>query len=948
MRCFAELRVMFACLAAFVPMALSAANSDHARQNANSKAIRLPTGQIITPTAAAGAIFEGLNPHLADFPQHAASHAVTAALSPDRRTLLILTSGFNVVNDVNGKKIRGESNEYVFVWDVSGSRPVQRQVIPVANTFVGMAFAPDDNEFYVAGGMDDNVHTYRRQGTQWAEQDEPIKLNHSGGNSIKTAIAAGLAVTADGQRLLIANFHNDSISIVDLRERRVSSEFDLRPGKTAEAQTGAPGGEYPYWVAIKGNRLAYISSIRDREIVVLDIEALAPRVVSRIPIEGNPNKMILNRDGSLLFVACDNSDAVAVIDTATNRVRSSIRTAAPARYLAGGQYYRGSSPNGLMLSDDEKRLYVSNGGGNSVAVVALDHPGYRVIGLVPTGWYPNDVAVDGRRLYVINGKSIAGPNPGHCLERSDQCLANASVKRAPNSYVLSLQEAGFLSLPVPQARELDRLTRRVAANNAVLYRGDGRDDRIMQALRQRIHHVIYIIKENRTYDQILGDLPKGNGDPSLVEFGRDITPNHHALATRFVTLDNFFASGEVSGNGWPWSTSAREADIGVKTIPTSYAGRGLGYDVEGTNRGINVALETVKERRAANPESPADPDLLPGKNNLAAPDGPDGEKQEGYLWDAALRAGLTVRNYGFLCDLARYGMKHPQHIPLDRTPFATRTIVAYPANPSLMGATDPYFRCYDNAFPDFYREHEWEREFSLAEQDNNLPALSLVRLPRDHTGSFGDAIDGVNTPETQVADNDYAVGKLIEAVAQSRYKDDTLIFVVEDDAQDGPDHVDAQRTVALVAGPYVKQGAIVSKRYSTVNMLRTVEDVLGIDHLSIHDAHQGPLADIFDLTAKEWSYKAVASRVLLTTALPIADADKPAGPARASTQDARYWEEKTAGLDFSVEDKIDALAYNKILWAGLSPGVPYPEKRTHADLRHNRERLLEKFFVAPH
>jgi hypothetical protein len=402
----------------------------------------------------------------------------------------------------------------------------------------------------------------------------------------------------------------------------------------------------------------------------------------------------------------------------------------------------------------------------------------------------------------------------------------------------------------------------------------------------------------------------------------------------------------VSGNGWPWSTSAREVDIGVKTIPPLYAGRGLGFDIDGPNRGINVALENMKERRAANPESPADPDLLPGKNNVAAPDGSDGEKQEGYLWDAALRAGLTVRNYGFLCDLARYGTKHPQHIPLDRTPFATRTVVAYPANPSLLGATDVYFRCYDDAFPDFYREQEWEREFNLAVQNNDLPALSLVRLPHDHTGRFGDAIDEVNTPERQVADNDYAVGKLVEAVAHSRYKDDTLIFVVEDDAQDGPDHVDAQRTVALVAGPYVKHGAVVSRRYSTVNMLRTIEDVLGIDHLSIHDAHQGPMADIFDLAAKEWTYKAVASRALLATALPIPDADKTPGPALTLTHDGRYWEEKTTGLDFSVEDKIDPLAYNKILWAGLKPGVAYPDRRTHADLRQNRERLLEKSLLS--
>jgi YVTN family beta-propeller protein len=900
----------------------------------------LPTGQRISPTSAKGARFQNLNPHLADFPNHVASHAVSTALSPDSKTLLILTSGFNVVDDPDGKKNLDASNEYVFIWDVSTAKAVQKQVLQVPNTFVGIAFSPDGGEFYVAGGKDDAVHTYRYGAGRWSESGETIKLNHEGGIGSKSAVAAGVAVSRDGKRVVVANFHNDSASIVALATRSVTSEVDLRPGKADKEAAGTPGGEYPYGVAIKGNTTAYISSQRDREIVVLDIDTAAPRVVKRIKLEGNPNKMILNKDQTLLFIAEDNADAVTIIDTATDRVRTTIRSAGPDSLLGERRYYRGSAPNGLALSADEKRLFVTNGGTNSVAVIALDHRNEQVIGLIPTGWYPNDVAVGPTRLFVVNGKSIPGPNPGHCLEHHDECVSRSAAKRVPNSYVLQLQRAGLLTLPIPEARELRRLTRQVVANNGIKNQANRRDARVMQALRERIRHVIYVVKENRTYDQVLGDLPKGNGDPSLVQFGRAITPNQHALASNFVTLDNFLDSGEVSGNGWPWSTSGRETDIGVKTIPPSYAGRGLGYDVEGTNRGVNVSLATVEQRKAADPDASTDPDLLPGTNDVAAPDGPDGQRQEGYIWDAALRAGLTVRNYGFLCDLARYNPKHSQPIPLERMPFRSDTVVAYPANRSLAGVTDPYFRCYDNAFPDFYREQEWEREFGLAAQNNDLPALSLVRFMHDHTGRFGDAIDGVNTPETQVADNDYAVGKLVEAVANSPYKDDTLIFIVEDDAQDGPDHVDAQRSIAFVVGPYVKHGAVIHKRYTTVNLLRTIEDVLGTEHMSVYDAHQEPMTEIFDLAAKDWAYKATVSPILASTSLPVAASAPRTSLPVQPTHDGQYWESKTAGMNFMTEDQVDAPTYNRILWEGIKTGQPYPARRLGTDLSKNRKNLL--------
>jgi hypothetical protein len=242
-----------------------------------------------------------------------------------------------------------------------------------------------------------------------------------------------------------------------------------------------------------------------------------------------------------------------------------------------------------------------------------------------------------------------------------------------------------------------------------------------------------------------------------------------------------------------------------------------------------------------------------------------------------------------------------------------------------VGLTDPYFRGFDDAYPDFYREQEWEREFNGYVAGNNLPALSLVRLMNDHTGSYKSAIDGVNTPEIQVADNDYAVGRLIQAVATSPYANNTLVFVIEDDAQDGPDHVDAHRSIAFVAGPYVKQGAVVSTRYSTVNVLRTITDVLGLDHLGIFDANAAPMTDVFDLGRTSWTFKASASGLLAGTQLPVPKAAIVAA-ALQPTHTTLWWSAQTRGMDFSVEDRVDPAVYNQLLWRGLMGDKPYPQR----------------------
>lgn len=889
----------------------------------------LPTGKRITPLATRGAHFEPLNPDLPQFPNYLAGQAMTTAVDPSGKTLLILTSGFNRVKDDDDKNVEDASNEYVFVYDVSAPIPQKVQVLKVANTFAGMAFAPDGMRFYVSGGVDDNLHIFQRAGNgRWAEEGEPIRLGHTlGGLGLvrkkDNLASAGVAVTTDGRLAGVANLYNDSLTVVDLAQRRVAYEVELRPGKIDAAKAGVAGGEYPFWVTAKGADTFYVSSLRDREVLEVKLEG-QPHVVRRIAVRGNPNKMVLNHAQSKLFVAADNSDSVSVIDTAQGAIVEEIPTTAPDWLLKNVHGYSGSAPNSLALSHDDQLLYVTNGGSNSVAVIRLGERA-KVVGLIPTGWSPNSVSVsaDDRRLYIVDGKTVPGPNPDLKLKSSLEAKPGMAVKlTGKNEYVYQLEKAGFLTVPVPGPEELEHLTRMVGANNDYAMLANPRDEKVMAELRKRIKHVIYIIKENRTYDQILGDLPRGNGDKALAEFGERITPNFHRIATEFVDLDNFYNSGEVSGDGWPWSTSGRESDFGVKANAVNYAGRGLQYEFEGTNRDINIGLPTLKERKEANPATPDDDDLLPGTANVAEPDGPAGSgKGKGYIWDAVLRKGLSFREYGAMSDMAADAPRVPY-------PFQAKVKMQRPSNPELYKFGDPYYRGFDPGYPDFYREAEWEREFAEFEANGNLPSFELLQLCTDHMGDFKEAISEVNTPERQQADNDYAVARVIERVGKSKFASDTLIFVIEDDAQDGPDHVDAHRSTAYIAGAYVKHGAVVSNYYTTVSMIRTMEDILGLDHLNLNTATTRPMTDVFDLTQKTWGFEARPSAVLADTKLPLSpDARRQAlaAPPVKITHPASYWAEKTKGFDFSEEDRIDAIAFNRIIWEGLM-STPYPSR----------------------
>jgi YVTN family beta-propeller protein len=933
---------------------------------------QLPNGQYLTPTFASGSVFQTLDPGLPGYKAFRAGWAVRSALSPDGKTLLVLTSGYNQLDyrsgPQHGQVNPAASNEYVFVYRVAGAdegAPKLLQALRVPNSFYGLVFAPDGQHFYVSGGVSDGVFVFGVTRGVWsytatiAFNHPPLANNLTGAGKLLGAFlgnglgflarsaTSGLAVTPDGSMLVAANVYNDSISVIDTASNTVLWEYDLRPYNNTPELSGTPGGETPYDVAIvrtaAGGYTAFVSSVRDREVVAVPLRSIPPDggTVQHIPLSGTPNSMLVTPDNTRLYVAEDNSDSVAVIDAQAWTLLSEIPVAAVPGDTSPRQY-TGLAPNGLALAPNGKTLFVSEGGANAVAMIDLTQSPPATVAQIPTGWYPHAVSVspDGTTLYVTNSKSDPGPD-------------EKSVHPAANDYIEQIVQAGLLTLPVPQPADYTALSAQVSANNGYQTPESQHDKAIMEAVHAKIQHVIYIIKENRTFDQILGDLGNGsNGDPALTMFGRGLTPSLHKLAKDFVTLDNFYCAGEVSANGWPWSTGAREADYGETTVPMDYANRGFADDSAGLNRDVNISYDTAG-RLTVYPTiggignlyeilGDAMPggytNLLPGEADDFATDGPLGTPiQNGNIWDSVVRAGLTLRNYGMKIDLTRYEIPTSVGgVPDIENPFQTGTQVAWPANPTLEPFTDIYFRGFDNSFPDTWRWEEWNREFQLYVANNNLPALSLVRLMHDHTGNFcpkpynlpSCPAAELNTPEEQQADNDYSVGKLVESVAASPYAANTLIFVLEDDAQAGEDHVDAHRSTAYIVGPYVKQQAIVSTHYNTVNMVRTIEEVLGLPPLNLNDAHQPPMADVFDLNQATWHYKALASPILKKTGLNTLSTNYVHGagidPNMRPTHDQDWWAQRTRGYDWSQEDHVPARAYNRLLWQGMKGNVPYP------------------------
>jgi DNA-binding beta-propeller fold protein YncE len=903
-----------------------------ARDADDDDAVTAP-GMVLTPLAIPGARLTRLGTLDGTPASPAITNPAAIATSPDGRVLAVLTSGFNGMALPGGAPDYAHSTERLMLFRVSATGAVKIAEAALPAAFGGLAWSADGTRIAATTGFVDGVALFRWDGKALVADGAPIVLGHKAGLGLRVKPAAAGVVWADRSRVLVANFFNDSVSLVDTARRTVVGEIDLRPGKIDARQRGVPGGTYPWRIVMAAPGRAVVSAPRDRELITLGLDGDALHVVARVTASGQPTALLAVGDGRVLATG-DNADTlIALAADGRSVAEYPIPVAGDAQSALRP---RGLNPNALAFGA-EGRVLVTLGGINALASIDLRHTlaqpsgkAARVVGMAPTGWYPDAVAMLGGQLAVANFKGIPGPNAGACRNTLGTRRSDLGACRASGRYVLQLQTGSLLTAPLPADAQFVRLRAQVTRNLQLPSADQAQSaEAVMTALRGRIRNVIYIVKENRTYDQLLGDLRPGDGDAKLALFPGVMTPNHHALAREFVTFDRFFDAGEVSATGWSWSTQGRAVDLLERITPIGYAGKGLAYESEGTNRFVDVALSAA-DRHLANPDVPDDPDLLAGSANLTATDAPDGAAGAGSLWAAAMARGLTVRNYGFYGDLSRYGKEAgANRVPRERDPHATGLRVMWAADARLDPVTDPYYRSFDQGFPDYWLVEEWKRDWLPRAAAGATPRLTLLRIDHDHFGDFDDAIDGVNTPDRQMADNDYALGRIVEAVAHSPAAADTLIAVVEDDAQDGADHVDAHRSVVYLAGPGVRHGTVISTRYSTVNLIKTIERLLDLPALGLNDSIALPMAQAFDPASVNmaWTYTAKWPQPLDATDLP-----KP--PLRQAMtrpasvlpeRPAQWWAAAMAGQDFSGEDRLDTVKFNAALWRGIK-GSPRPAR----------------------
>ncbi len=669
-----------------------------------------------------------------------------------------------------------------------------RQSFEPGNAWLGLAWSSDGKRLYSSAGGDNAVDVLLWEGRK-LKKEKRIAL----GEKLEKSFLAGLDVSRDGRRLYIVNPLAATLSAVDLEAGRLVRTVPL------------PAEPYTCLMTKDGKTLL-VSLWGGSRILRVDPESLA--ILGEIPVGEHPSAMALSPDGARLFVACANTNAVWVIDLASRAVTERISIALEPKAPPG------STPNGLGLSADGKSLLVANADNNMVALVDVASKESRVKGFLPVGWYPTGARFtsDGKRILVISGKGLLSQaNP-----RGPQPADDGS----PGQYIAALIAGAFSAIDMPTEAQLATYTRRV--HELTPYRDAHRltpasppkDSPIPRRVGDAspIRHVFYIVRENRTYDQILGDLPMGDGDPSLCLFGEEVTPNAHALAKEFVLFDNFYVDAEVSHDGHAFSTGAYATDVTEKIWPTLYAGRGGEYLSEGGGPNRNAY------------------------GNVTAP-------AAGYIWDACARAGVSYRSYGEFAV--------PQTDPVLDSAGSPPYLGSVPG---LRGHVCPDYPPYDLSIPDNKRVDAWLEEFRRFEKDGNLPRLSILRLGNDHTAGTR---PGMPTPRAMIAENDLALGRVVEAISKSRFWKESAIFVLEDDAQNGPDHVDAHRSVLLVASPYTRRGALDSTLYTTSGVLRTIELILGLEPLSQYDASATPMYAAFQTTPDARPFTALAPRVSL-------------------------------------------------------------------------------------
>ena len=754
----------------------------------------------------------------------------------------------------------GHGTQEVIIVDFEAGKVISQA--PIEEAFYGITFSEDGTKLFCSGAGTETVHVFKFS-KGYLSDYSAIRVNAP----LTNGIPAGLAVNSDASRLYVANLQSHRISTIELATvtNRVAeillgtnkvttvapikapfSEDEAAITKRAEALLAANNSHdpFPYAVVLdEATQRLYVSLWAQASVAVIDLKSGS--VIARWAAEEHPNEMILDKSAKHLFVANANRNTVTILDTQTGRKVETLVAELYPNSLPG------STPNSLALSPDEKLLFVANANINAVAVFDVSQLGKsHSLGFIPVGWYPTSVRVsnDGKKLLVANGKGILPKANRHGPQPGKEPPANV------REYIGGLFRGTLSIIDLPSGaalpEQLKKFTAQTYRCTPSLLTGD-----IKPPLPPKnpvpskpggptpIKYCVYIIKENRTYDQVLGDLPKGNGDPSLCLFGEKITPNHHKLAREFVLLDNFYVESEVSADGHEWSMGAYATDFVEKVWPLSY----------GHNQRKKYAY-------------PAE-----GRFKIAEP-------ANGYLWDRARQAGVSYRSYG---EFVNNGAT-------TNAPGTSRVA-------SLEGHFDPWFRGFDTDYPDMNRAARFISELKRFERAGEMPRLQIVRLPNDHTAG---TTAGKLTPTAQVADNDLALGMVVEALSHSKFWAQLAIFVVEDDAQNGPDHVDAHRTIAYVISPYARRGAVDSTLYSTASMLRTMELILGLKPMSQFDAAAMPMFNSFQTRPDLRSYKALPAQVDLN----------------AKNLQTAWGSEASKQMDFTKEDAADDLLLNEVVW----------------------------------
>jgi YVTN family beta-propeller protein len=732
----------------------------------------------------------------------------------------------------------GQSTQTIQLIDVKAEKVIDSIVI--GKSWYGLTFSNDEKYLYASGGHDNRVVKYAIANNKLAFADEFIM-----DKPWPTRVGpAGITIDEQRNRLYVVTREDKQFYAFDLSSKKIISKLGL----DAEAYDCKLG---------KGAKELYITCWGCDKVLVYDLEKNLWK--SPIIVGDNPNEMLVTKDGKYLYVCNSNDNSVSVVDLSTRRVIETLDAALFPNSPSG------STTNSLALDPIAKRLYIANANNNCLAVFDVAVPGKSVAkGFVPVGWYPTAVKIVNSKLWVANGKgmtSLANPFGPSPLRKKEEIIHHGfNTKDASQvEYIGGLFKGTMSIIDLPNQSSLDMYTKAVYANaaysQAKAEMADVKAPTFPIPMKvgspSPIKYVFYVIKENRTYDQVLADVKGGNGDTSLLLFGKNITPNQHKLAESFVLLDNFYVDAEVSADGHNWSMGAYANDYLEKTWPTSYGSRGGTYGGEG-------------EREIAN-------------------------NKAGFIWNNCFRYGVSFRTYG-------------EFVSGDK-----------PTLKVLDNNYCSYFPSYTLSIADTTRFRYWKQDFDSLLKLNKVPQFNTVRFGNDHTEGIR---LGRPTPYAHVADNDLAVGMFIEALSKSPIWNETAVFILEDDAQNGADHVDAHRSTAYVAGGFVKRGFVDHTPYSTSSMLRTMELILGMGPMTQYDAAATPMWRCFDSLARPFDFKAIIPSVGLKEVNLVKN----------------EWQRKSEQFNFAKEDSNNDIEFNKVLWHALKGDIPFPGPRRAAFL----------------